>query len=437
MTALLLAGHGSHISPNTAGLVWSYVDQLRADGAADEVGACFWKEPPSFRHALGNLCSETVVVVPVLAADGYFARTVIPSEMGLEGPLTRVGRRRIHYTRPLGLHPRLGEVLHDSVLQQMQTLGARPEEVAVAVIGHGTRRDARSREAARRVARSLTANLPDCDVLEAYLDDDPPIQSIYGRTEAPVILAAPWFLAPGSHVSVDVPAALGLPAGAASGRFRGRSVYYLDAPGSADVVCELILDLARACEPKIGSHVYRSGGAWGCFPAKGALHLWHEVCRQGKLPFGELQLAPTLVHPVGGGRRGTVVRSAAQLRRLVREQPFRPLPEALGLPKGWYAETGDAGTLAAVVETVYPGVLADWSADRCGTLEPESLQTVATRQTGNFRKVDRLPLPDITRLASNLCGRCIRQPSWNGALADSDALPCREPCNFWLSKATA
>ncbi len=437
MTALLLAGHGSHISPRTAGLVWSYVDQLRAKGVADEISACFWKEPPSFRNALGNLCSETVVVVPVLAANGYFARTVIPTEMGLEGPFTRVGKRCIQYTRPLGLHPRLGEVLHDSVLKQMQVLCAGPKEVAVAVIGHGTHRDARGREAARHIARSLAAKLPDCDVLEAYLDDDPAIPSIYDRTDAPVILAAPWFLAPGSHVSVDVPVALGLPAGAASGRFRGRSVYYLDAPGTADVACELILDLARSCEPDIDSSVSRSGGAWSCFPAQGALHLWQEVCRQEKLTFGELQLSPSCVHPVGGGRRGTRVRSAAQLRRLVREQPFRPLPEALGLPTGWYAETGDAGTLAAVVETVYPGALADWSADRCGTLEPESLQKVAARQTGNFRKVDSLSSRDITRLTSQHCGRCVRQPSWNGAIPDSNALPCREPCNFWLSKAIA
>ncbi|MCY3946363.1 MAG: hypothetical protein OXF44_08780 [Anaerolineaceae bacterium] len=437
MTALLLAGHGSHISPKTAGLVWSYVDQLRAKGVADEISACFWKEPPSFRNALGNLRSETVVVVPVLATDGYFARTVIPAEMGLDGPFTRVGKRCIHYTRPLGLHPRLGEVLHASVLQQIQALGAGPEEVAVAVIGHGTRRDARSREAARHVARSLAAKLPDCDVLEAYLDDDPPIPSIYERTGKAIVLAAPWFLAPGSHVSVDVPVALGLPAGAASGRFRGRSVYYLDAPGTADVACELILDLARACEPDIGSSVSRSGGDWSCFPAQGALHLWQEVCRQGELTFGELQLTPTRVHPVGGGRRGTRVRSVAQLRRLVREQPFRPLPEALGLPRGWYAETFDAGTLAAVVETVYPGALADWSAARRGTLEPESLQSVATRQTGNFRKVDSLSLTDITRLNSDHCERCIRQPSWYGTIAGPDELPCREPCNFWLSKAIA
>lgn len=437
MTALLLAGHGSHISPGTAGLVWSYVDQLRARGVADEISACFWKEPPSFRNATGSLCSKTVIVVPVLAADGYFSRTVIPAEMGLDGPVTRVGERCIHYTRPLGMHPRLAEVLHASVLQQMAALEVEHEEVAVAVIGHGTRRDSRSREAARRTAHSLAAKLPGCDVLEAYLDDDPPIPSIYDRTEAPVILAAPWFLAPGSHVSFDVPGALGLPSGATSGRFRGRSVYYLDAPGTADVACDLILDLARACEPEIGSCHSRTGSDWNCFPAQGALDLWQEVRRQGKLTFGELLLSSTCVHPFGGGQAGTRVCSPAQLRQLVREHPFRPLPEACGLPQGWYAEVVDAQTLAAVVETVYPGALADWAADRRGTLIPESLQNVATRQTGNFRNVDRLSPRQITRLAIDLCGHCIRQPSWNGAMAKSGALPCREPCNYWLSKAIA
>lgn len=437
MTALLLAGHGSHVSPNTAGLVWSYVDRLRAMGAADEIGACFWKEPPSLRNAPHSLDSDTVVVVPVLAADGYFARSVIPAEMGLQGPLTRFGERRIHYTKPLGLHPRLGEVLHDRVLRQMEALQVEPEEVAVAVIGHGTRRDARSRDAARRKARSLAARLPGCDVLEAYLDDDPPIQSIYERARAQVILAAPWFLAPGSHVSVDVPGALGLPAGATGGRVKGRSVYYLEAPGTADVVCELILDLARSCEADIGACRSGSGGAWDCFPRQGARQLWREVCGQGKLTFGELLLTPTCAHPVDGGPWGTRVSSPARLRRLVREQPFRPLPEACGLPKGWYAETGDAGTLAAVVETVYPGALADWSAARRGTLEPESLQDVAARQKGNFRGLGKLSLTEVTRLATDICGRCVRQPSWNGANAKTDALPCREPCNHWLSVAIA
>ncbi len=435
MTALLLAGHGSHISPNTAGLVWRCVDQLRAWGVADEVGACFWKEPPSFRNALGSFCSDAVVVVPVLAADGYFARTVIPTEMGLDGPLTRAGSRCIHYTRPIGVHPRLGDVLLASVLQQMAALNVETQELAVAVIGHGTRRDGRSREAARRNAKSLAARMAGLDVLEAYLDDDPSIASIYERTQAPVILAVPWFLAPGSHVSIDVPRALGLPAGSTSGRSRGRSVYYLDAPGTAGVVSELILELAQTCEPAIGYR--RSRGAWRCFPGQGVRHLWREVCEQGELTFGELLLTPSCVQPPGNGQGRTRVSSPAQLRRLVRERPFRPLPETRGLPGGWYAESGDARTLAAVVETVYPGTLADWSAARRGTLESESLQNVAARQTGNLRNVGDLSLSTINMLSTKLCDQCVRQPTWNGENAEANKLPCREPCNLWLSKAIA
>ena len=98
MRALVLAGHGSHISPDTAGVVWSYVDQLRGWGVADEITACFWKEAPSFNQVLDTLVSEHVTVVPVFAAAGYFSQKVIPAEMGLEGPLTRRDGRTIHYT---------------------------------------------------------------------------------------------------------------------------------------------------------------------------------------------------------------------------------------------------------------------------------------------------------------------------------------------------
>ena len=40
-TALVLAGHGSHLSPDTAGVVWEQVDKLRALKVADEVTAAF------------------------------------------------------------------------------------------------------------------------------------------------------------------------------------------------------------------------------------------------------------------------------------------------------------------------------------------------------------------------------------------------------------
>ena len=434
MNALLLAGHGSHISPHTAGLVWSYVDRLRALGIADEVGACFWKEAPAFSQVLDSFCADTVIVVPALAADGYFARTVIPTEMGLSGTLSQRGTRLIHYTQPLGLHPRLSEVLRARVSDLMVEQELDCCDVAVAVIGHGTRRDARSQGAARIQAQALERSWPGLTVLEAYLDDEPSIASIYERTGAPVILAAPWFLAPGSHVSVDVPRELGLPSGASSGRAGGRSVYYLGAPGTADVVCEVILELARACEPDL--EVGRPASVWSGFPRRGAQALWDKVCERGQVRFGELLLTPAEVRPVAEDADTRCVSSPAELRRIVREHPFRPLPEATGLPAGWRVALRQPHELAAVVETVYPGAVADWAAWRDGAFRPESLATVAARQTGNFRGVDKLPAAIVAQVSATLCDNCVRQPTWNGVGSAADELPCRSPCNLWLSQAT-
>ncbi|RMG79916.1 MAG: cobalamin biosynthesis protein CbiX, partial [Chloroflexi bacterium] len=53
--ALILAGHGSHIRHQTAGIVWQYVDQLRRLGVAHEVTACFWKEQPAYYEVLDTV----------------------------------------------------------------------------------------------------------------------------------------------------------------------------------------------------------------------------------------------------------------------------------------------------------------------------------------------------------------------------------------------
>src|SRR5215813_8298367 len=109
-TALILAGHGSHISPSTAGIIWQRVDELRALGVADEITAAFWKEMPSFHGVIHSLNADDITIVPLFTAQGYFTRTVIPAEMGLDGAITRRDGRTLRYTRTLGEHPYLGFV---------------------------------------------------------------------------------------------------------------------------------------------------------------------------------------------------------------------------------------------------------------------------------------------------------------------------------------
>ena len=243
MPALILAGHGSHISPHTAGLVWGCVDRLRALGVADEITACFWKEPPSFRGVLDTVQAREVVIVPVFTAQGYFTQTVIPAEMGLDGARTIRDGRVIHYARTLGEHPGLVAVVRQRVTETLAAAALDPQEVAVAVIGHGTPRSATSQDATRQQAAQLHAAGLVAEVFAVYLDDDPPIQSLYDTVRAPTIIAVPFFLAPGSHVKQDVPRALGL--GESGGTVRGKRVFYTAPVGTAETLDTLMLDLAR------------------------------------------------------------------------------------------------------------------------------------------------------------------------------------------------
>ncbi|MEY4167179.1 MAG: hypothetical protein RIR52_1003, partial [Acidobacteriota bacterium] len=135
-SALILAGHGSHISPNSAGLVWRQVDHLRSLGVADEVTAAFWKERPSFARVLETLTAESVTIVPLFTAHGFFTRSVIPAEMGLAGELTVRDGREIRYAAPLNEHPHLAEVVRDRVGSALRNYRLPTDQTAVAIIGH-------------------------------------------------------------------------------------------------------------------------------------------------------------------------------------------------------------------------------------------------------------------------------------------------------------
>ena len=171
----LLAGHGSHISPETAGIVWEQVDKLRALGIADEVTAAFWKETPSFHGVIDTLAADDITILPLFTAQGYFTQTVIPAEMGLNGRVTKRGGRVIRYAPTLSEHPYLADVVSRRLEAAMQALDSTPETTAVAVIGHSTRRNRESRLATEAQAERIRASGIAAEVQAVYLDDQPGI----------------------------------------------------------------------------------------------------------------------------------------------------------------------------------------------------------------------------------------------------------------------
>ena len=431
--ALLLAGHGSHLSANTAGVVWRYVDRLRRWGVADEISACFWKEAPAFSQALATIEAEEVVIVPLFTARGYFTSEVIPTELGLTGERTVRAGKTIHLTAPLGEHKHLHTIVERRLRAIIERHELPPAQTAAAIIGHGTRRNRQSRDTALEQARRIRELNWLGEAVAVYLDDEPDIPSLYRRTRAPNIIALPYFVAEGSHVRQDIPRALGISPLEAVNRVKGRAVYYGEAVGSDAAVCRLILDLARATGLPFRRSEVKS--EWQGFPRAGRRELTRALAAAGTLQFGQVSLSRRRAwHGADAGGCQTFS-SPERLREFIRQSPFRPLATSADLPAGWAVELDSPAEAHAVIETVYPGLAADWAAKKRGKLQTESLEAIGSRQSGMFKDIQRLPKTVIIKALDQICGSCVRQPTWWRENGGDSALPCRSACNLWLSSA--
>ncbi len=432
--ALILAGHGSHISANTAGVVWGYVDRLRQLGVADEVTACFWKEPPAYSQALDTVEADEVVVVPLFTARGYFTQEVLPSEMALSGSLTRRGNRRIHLTPTIGEHEVLEKIVDKRLGDVISRFGLSAHETAVAIIGHGTRRNRHSRDTAMRQADRIRANSTYNEVVAVYLDDLPDIPSVYHSTSSPNIIALPYFLAQGSHVSTDVPRALGIAGMATEACVHGRKVAYAEPVGADESVIRAILDLASATGLPFAAQTV--GSDWAGFPTSGRRALRQALEARRILRFGQVMVSSERAWHCESDHESRAFTTPAALRSFVRDIPFRPLPSSADLPVNWHVDLATPADARAVLETVYPGLVADWAAQAKGRIETDSLEDIGRRQDGMFKDIHKLTRVVIEATLRKVCGQCVRQPTWWQDLRPtSDVLPCRSACNLWLSTA--
>lgn len=428
-TAIILAGHGSHISPETGGLVWRQVDRLRALGIADEVTAAFWKEQPSFHTVLGTLVSDDITVIPMFTATGYFTQTVIPTEMGFHEKLRDSNAVNVRYARHLGDHPAMSEMLLRRVRQVMADEQLEPGDTAIAVIGHSTKRNLQSRLATIAQVEALQRQNVAAEVIAVYLDDEPEIPSAYQLARARNLIAVPYFLANGSHTTIDVPRELGLRQGSFREQIDGRNVFYTAAMGDDDSLTSMIVDLAAEAGAKVQPRNVNSLGH--SFPQRGSQRFVQTILQQGEVRFGELCIKPDRIHVWNDPSPIDRIDSFSDLRAAVREKPFRPLASSLGLPTGWFVDIDEPWKLHAVVETIYPGVIAAWAAGEEFT--PNDFVRVIERQTGQFRALAGMSFSRREDLVDRVCGSCILQPTWH--IRTRSGIPCAEPCNLWLSEA--
>src|SRR5271170_4586188 len=140
--ALLLLGHGSTLNADSNAPTYQHAEEIRRRGLFAGVHVAFWKEEPNLRQALRQTGRERVYVVPNFVSSGYFTEQVIPRELGLSGPVSRVEGRDVFYCDPVGLHPAMTEALlrraGEVVVASPETISDPAKTACLFICGHGT-----------------------------------------------------------------------------------------------------------------------------------------------------------------------------------------------------------------------------------------------------------------------------------------------------------
>ena len=250
--AVVLAAHGSLDESAVNPSIRQHARKLAAAGFA-EVAVAFHRGDPPFSRVLDELRARDVVVIPLMTSRGYYSDVVLPRELSKNRDF---GRVHLQYTVPLGLHPRMPTVVARRLAQLLEEFSL--EAPAVAIVGHGTPRHARSRESSCDLAADL-ASRPGSGPTEAFfLDDEPPLEKLRDFAGDRDLIVVPFLIGAGRHATRDIARRVcglslsrQLPLAFESD---GRSVVLDRAVGEDPAIAELITDLAvkgwsRLAEP--------------------------------------------------------------------------------------------------------------------------------------------------------------------------------------------
>jgi sirohydrochlorin cobaltochelatase len=261
-SALVIAGHGSTLNPDSSAPTWEIAEEIRRRGVFGEVHCAFWKEEPSLRQILHCVDREEVYVVPNFISEGYFTKTVIPRELGLDSDTARIGRHTVKYCEPAGSHARMTELL----LKRAADIapGVPPGKTSLFIVGHGTDLNENSAVAAKREVERIAALGRYREVQCAYMEEAPLIAEWDRLSTSANVVVVPFFIADGLHSYEDIPVLLGIATespGAVSAdrasvfaknpyRLRGRTLYYASSIGTEDGFAEVILDQVAAFDAR-------------------------------------------------------------------------------------------------------------------------------------------------------------------------------------------
>jgi hypothetical protein len=137
-------------------------------------------------------------------------------------------------------------------------------------------------------------------------------------------------------------------------------------------------------------------------------------------------------------------RAAREIAKLTEDGEYRPLKSSPNLRRGWELRVADARGLVTAMNYLYPAGVVHWYLDREGRLDLTSFRENAARQSGIYKRVQRLSDEGVQDAAHACCedSVCLKQTLWD---IDEDTplrvdrgegeIPCPEPCSVFVSFA--
>jgi hypothetical protein len=137
-------------------------------------------------------------------------------------------------------------------------------------------------------------------------------------------------------------------------------------------------------------------------------------------------------------------RAAREIAKLTEDGEYRPLKSSPNLRRGWEIRVRDARELAIAMNYLYPAGMVHWHLHREGRLEITSFRENAARQSGIYKRIQRLSDRGVQDAARACCedAVCLKKTLWDvdertplEMERGEGEIPCPEPCSVFISFA--
>ncbi|HEV3271179.1 MAG TPA: CbiX/SirB N-terminal domain-containing protein [Candidatus Methylacidiphilales bacterium] len=459
--ALLLLGHGSTLNADSSAPTYQHAEEIARRGVFAEVHVAFWKEEPNFRQALRQTRRRQVYVVPNFISSGYFTEQIIPRELELDGPVTRLDGREIFYCQPVGLNREMTEALLKRagavVAASAEKIPDPAKTACLFICGHGTSLNDNSTKIIHEQAEIIRARGLYADCQAVLMEQRPFVKDWRALTGCPDVIVVPFFISDGLHSFEDIPVLLGLTHNIKERGFtnphreKGRRLWYSTAVGTEASLADVILAQVRQFQAEHpGTNTAADDEALPALSDELALFLK----TPGPSLIGDVAIRTTkegtfeLMHGDDldlESERLRRLHTLGDLRELIRLDDsghFRPLRAAPNLRRGWIYHAADSAEAQAALDYLYPSAVANWALWLRQKLSVTPWTETAERQTGRFRIVREIDEAATGELVEHVCRPgCLKQRLWPPAAQPVETPPheipllCPEACNFLVSKA--